>query len=57
MIYYSPVSKLFISDIFFSSNNNDNLKNVNPVENISLFSGLNDPNPDFKYIYNNSGDI
>ena len=30
-----------------SDNNNDNLKNVNPVENMSLFSGLNFPNPDY----------
>jgi len=35
---------LFIS---LSYNNNANLKNVNPVENMSLFSGLNYPNPDF----------
>ena len=39
---------LFIYDISSSFNNNDNLKNVNPVENISLFSGLNYPNPDFE---------
>ena len=45
-INYSPLSKLFISEIFFSANNNDNLRNVNPVEKISLFSGLNSPVPD-----------
>ncbi len=38
---------LFIPDISFSDNNNDNLKNVNPVENISLFTVLNYPNPDY----------
>ena len=27
---------------------NDNLKNVNPEENMSLLQGSNDPNPDFK---------
>jgi len=51
MIYYeincSPFSKLFISDISFLSNNSDNLRNVNPVEKISLFSGLNSPDPDY----------
>ena len=26
--------------IKFEDNNNDNLKNVNPVDNISFFSGL-----------------
>ena len=41
----------------FLSNYNDNLRNVNPVENISLFSGLNFPNPDYEWINNNSGDI
>jgi len=43
--------------MFSSPNNNDNLKKVNPVENISLFSVLNYPNPDFEWISNNSGDI
>ena len=46
-IKYYPFSILFISDISFSYSNNDNRKNVNPAENISLFSGLNYPNPDF----------
>ena len=46
MIKYSPFLILFISNISFEVNNSDNLKNVNPVENISLFSGLNFPNPD-----------
>ena len=34
-----------------------NLKNVNPVENMSLFQGSNSPNPDFECIINSSGDI
>ena len=41
----------------FSYNNKDNLKKVNPVENISLFSGLNYPKPEWEWINNNSGDI
>ena len=45
---YFPFSILFISLISFSYNSNDNLKNVSPVENISLFSGLNYPNPDLE---------
>ena len=47
LINYSPFSKLFISEISFSINYNDNLRKVNPVENISLFSGLNIPDPDY----------
>ena len=46
-INYSPFSKSFIPDIYFSHKSNDNLKKVNPVENISLFSEINYPNPDF----------
>ena len=38
---------LFKPEIWFSNNNIDNLINVNPVENISLLSALNYPNPDF----------
>ena len=38
--------RLFKPEIWFSDNNIDNLKNVNPVINISLFSGLNSPKPD-----------
>ena len=34
-----------------------NLKNVNPKENISLFSGLNYPKPDLEKIFDNSGDM
>ena len=34
-----------------------NLKKLNPKENISLFSGLNSPNPDLLKIYINSGDM
>ena len=45
-INYSPFSKSFIPIISFSFSNNHNLKIVNPAENISLFSGLNYPNPD-----------
>ena len=48
LIKYYPFLILFISDISSELNNNDNLKNVNPVENISLFSGLNCTNPDFE---------
>ena len=48
MINNSPVLILFISYILSEVSNNDNLKNVNPVENISLFSGLNYPNPDLE---------
>ena len=51
------MSKVFISFISFDFNNTDNLMNVNPVEKISLLTGSNYPNADFKYIYNNSGDI
>ncbi len=47
-INISPFSKLFISEILFSSNNNDNLRNVKPVEKISLFSALNSPNPELE---------
>ena len=46
-INYYPFSKLFSSLISLSYNSKVNLKNVIPVENISLFSGLNSPNPDF----------
>ena len=45
-IKYVPFSKSFNYEISFSYNNNHNLKIVNPAENISLFSGLNYPNPD-----------
>ena len=57
LIKYSPFLILFISDISSELNNNDNLKNVNPVENISLFYGLNSPKPEREWISNNSGDI
>ena len=45
---FSPFSKLFISFISDSNRDNDNLKNVNPVEKISLLKGLNSPVPDFE---------
>ena len=45
-INYYPFLK-FISAISSYFNNNDNLKNVNPVENISLLTGSNYPNPDY----------
>ena len=45
-INYSPFLKSFISTISIEFNNADNLKYVSPVENISLFSGSNYPNPD-----------
>ena len=38
------------SSKIIKNNNKINLKNVNPVENISLFSGLNYPNPDLELI-------
>jgi len=41
-----PVSISFIFEIKFSINNKVNLKKVSPIENISLFSGLNSPKPD-----------
>ena len=44
-------------EIWISYSNNDNLRNVNPAENISLFSGLNSPKPNLEYIASNSGDI
>jgi len=57
IIFYLPFLISFNPDIYYSFNNNINLKNVIPSENISDNSGLNSLFPYPFEININSGDI